>query len=93
MRISAASHRGMRPTLLPSASRKSASNAGAAIPRAATKANAKTAADADQNDDDVVVVTSDAASSTQRCALAAAGLAASLIMVRRVDCYPSRGGR
>jgi hypothetical protein len=89
MRILAASH-GTRPTF-PGAS-KSAPPQRAGVLKAAPKANAKVAVAAADGDDAGGIATSsssssssDATSSVQRCALAAAGLAASLIMVRRAN--------
>jgi len=79
MRILASS-RGTRPAL-PGAS-KSAPSQRAVAPKAAPNANGKTEAAAGAADVGVAP-SSDATSSAQRRALAAAGLAASIIMVRR----------
>ena len=95
MRILASSH-GTRPAL-PGAS-KSALSQRAVVPKAAPSADAKAeaaaAGDVDGGGDNVVATSSssDATSSAPRCALAAVGLAASLILVRRGDCDLSSGG-
>ena len=78
MRILASGH-GTSPAL-PGTS-KSAPSQRAAVPKAAPGA-AKTEAAGIGGD---VATSSDATSSAQRCALAAAGLAASFILVRRGD--------